>query len=77
MASPAVAAGKGDGAGTFPLLPTAVGFGVAGNRGTEWPIPTCVPAQCCHSCLGGTEGTCHRNQSGHFTCSPFCAYLCL
>lgn len=34
MASPAVAAGKGDGAGTFPLLPTAVGFGVAGNRGT-------------------------------------------
>lgn len=90
MASPAVAAGKGDGSccsGDIPPLPYSGGvrrgWKSRDREGMEWPIPTCVPAQCCHSSLTRVwvalkaASTCHRNQSGHFTCSPFCAYLCL
>lgn len=76
MASPAVAAGRGDGSccsGDIPPVPYSGGVRKSrhGDGGMEWPILTCVPAQCCHSSLTRVwvalkaASTCHRNQSGH------------
>lgn len=82
MASPLLAAGKGSGTGAaapgrIPPFPTSVEvFGVAGKGGMEWPIPTCVPAQCCHlsppPCLGATE----RLPCLHLSPKPIKRFTC-